>query len=149
MSSVGMPSLPPSAEAPALQPPQIPPPPMSSPTERSHGNGPFPKFVCEQDEVAIDAIVAAANPALLGLLGTAQLPSLGSALHHLGRCKPCAFQRTKGCSNGKDCCFCHLCPPGEKKRRQREKRQDKFSYNDDLMESLCGHDLMERLGGGQ
>merc|ERR1712008_10615 len=50
------------------------------------------------------------------------LPSMGSAGHHLGRCKPCAFVGTKGCSSGTDCRFCHLCEVGEKKRRQKEKK---------------------------
>jgi hypothetical protein len=50
------------------------------------------------------------------------LPSVGSAGHRVGRCKPCAFAGTKGCSSGSDCRFCHLCEVGEKKRRQKEKR---------------------------
>lgn len=50
------------------------------------------------------------------------LPSLGSAGHRLGRCKPCAFVGTKGCNSGADCRFCHLCEAGEKKKRQKEKR---------------------------
>jgi len=50
------------------------------------------------------------------------LPSIGSAGHRLGRCKPCAFAGTKGCNSGTECRFCHLCDVGEKKRRQKEKR---------------------------
>jgi len=53
---------------------------------------------------------------------TEQLPSIGSAGHRLGQCKPCAFMHTKGCSSGADCQFCHICEPGEKQRRQKEKR---------------------------
>ncbi|CAE7247412.1 unnamed protein product [Symbiodinium natans] len=45
--------------------------------------------------------------------------SLGSAGHGTGTCKPCAFFHTKGCSSGKNCTFCHMCPPGEKKRRAK------------------------------
>jgi len=48
------------------------------------------------------------------------LPSLGSA-EHGGNCKPCAFLHTKGCENGKNCIFCHICEPGEKKRRRKDK----------------------------
>mmetsp|Transcript_41283 Transcript_41283/g.127823 ORF Transcript_41283/g.127823 Transcript_41283/m.127823 type:complete len:253 (-) Transcript_41283:31-789(-) len=48
------------------------------------------------------------------------LPSVGSASHFEGRCKPCAFLY-EGCANGTSCKFCHLCPPGELKRRKREK----------------------------
>jgi len=61
---------------------------------------------------------------LPGLLGApvVSLPSAGSAGHFAGRCKPCAFVQAKGCQSGIDCKFCHLCEPGEKKRRLREKK---------------------------
>ncbi|CAE8672864.1 unnamed protein product [Polarella glacialis] len=48
--------------------------------------------------------------------------SLGAVGHSRGECKPCAFFHTKGCDSGKDCEFCHLCPKGEKQRRQKDKR---------------------------
>ena len=51
------------------------------------------------------------------------VPSVGSASHGTGQCKPCAFHHTKGCACGTMCTFCHLCLPGEKKRRQKEKQQ--------------------------
>ena len=51
------------------------------------------------------------------------VPSVGSASHGSGQCKPCAFHHTKGCQCGAMCTFCHLCLPGEKKRRQKEKQQ--------------------------
>jgi len=54
-------------------------------------------------------------------LGSSELPTLGSAGHHMGGCKPCAFAHTKGCENGINCNFCHLCEPGEKKRRQKRR----------------------------
>merc|ERR1712032_4630 len=54
-------------------------------------------------------------------LGSPSLPTVGSATHHLGSCQPCAFLHTKGCMNGVRCTFCHLCEPGEKKRRRKEK----------------------------
>eukprot|EP00403_Amphidinium_massartii_P032099 CAMPEP_0178438082 /NCGR_PEP_ID=MMETSP0689_2-20121128/35373_1 /TAXON_ID=160604 /ORGANISM="Amphidinium massartii, Strain CS-259" /LENGTH=227 /DNA_ID=CAMNT_0020060401 /DNA_START=78 /DNA_END=761 /DNA_ORIENTATION=+ len=49
------------------------------------------------------------------------LPSVGSAGHAAGTCKPCAFFHTKGCRHGTQCEFCHLCDEGEKKRRRRDK----------------------------
>lgn len=55
--------------------------------------------------------------------GSAELPSRGSALHHWGACKPCAFVFAEGCSNAAECQFCHLCEPGEKKRRRKERRK--------------------------
>jgi len=71
--------------------------------------------------------VAASTPATPGLVPQVErcaeeLPSIGSAAHSLLQCKPCAFVNTKGCASGADCIFCHLCEPGEKKRRQKEKR---------------------------
>lgn len=55
--------------------------------------------------------------------GSLELPSLGSLGHSVGDCRPCAFLHTKGCSSGPACKFCHLCGPGERKRRLREKRE--------------------------
>lgn len=55
-------------------------------------------------------------------LGSASLPTIGSAGHAVGDCRPCAFFHTKGCNNGVDCAYCHLCKAGEKKRRMKEHR---------------------------
>eukprot|EP00913_Durusdinium_trenchii_P035736 g33439.t1 len=49
--------------------------------------------------------------------------SSGAEGHGTRECHPCAFYwKEKGCSSGAECNFCHLCDPGEKKRRQKEKR---------------------------
>merc|ERR550525_21235 len=49
--------------------------------------------------------------------------SVGSLYHEKRGCKPCAFVRTdKGCLMAEACLFCHLCPPGEKGRRQKLKK---------------------------
>mmetsp|Transcript_34631 Transcript_34631/g.99806 ORF Transcript_34631/g.99806 Transcript_34631/m.99806 type:complete len:300 (-) Transcript_34631:117-1016(-) len=61
---------------------------------------------------------AAPTPAL----GSEAMPSLGSAKHSSGKCKPCVFVHKTGCENGAVCEFCHLCQPGEKLRRQKERR---------------------------
>jgi hypothetical protein len=50
-------------------------------------------------------------------LGSPECPSIGSLLHLKGECKPCTFFHTRGCENKEDCKFCHLCGPGEKKKR--------------------------------
>merc|ERR1712217_319035 len=56
-------------------------------------------------------------------VGSPEMPTVGSAQHHLGECKPCAFfWKSAGCSNGVDCVHCHLCDAREKKRRQKEKK---------------------------
>lgn len=61
----------------------------------------------------------------ISLTDSLGLWSVGSAGHHVGNCKPCAFlwkdPKQPGCENGRDCEFCHLCPPGEVKRRKKEK----------------------------
>jgi len=54
-------------------------------------------------------------------LGSPEFPTVGSSNHRLGTCKPCAFAHRTGCENGTNCAFCHLCEPGEKKRRQKRR----------------------------
>jgi len=68
-------------------------------------------------------------PAVLTLAGAVEsgspgLPSVGSACHHLGLCKPCDFlhRSSGGCQAGAACKFCHLCGPDENKRRKAVKR---------------------------
>lgn len=70
---------------------------------------------CVQQVVADEAIPSEA----FGM----PFPSKGSLGHYDRNCKPCAFLNTKGCENGYECPFCHLCEPGEKKRRRKEKMQ--------------------------
>lgn len=57
-------------------------------------------------------------------LGSADLPSIGSAGHQQGTCRPCAFfwRPPSSCQNGVFCEYCHMCGPAEKKRRQKEKK---------------------------
>eukprot|EP00930_Biecheleria_cincta_P009203 TRINITY_DN11089_c0_g1_i2.p1 TRINITY_DN11089_c0_g1~~TRINITY_DN11089_c0_g1_i2.p1 ORF type:complete len:335 (-),score=54.53 TRINITY_DN11089_c0_g1_i2:189-1193(-) len=53
---------------------------------------------------------------------TSELPSVGSAGHSAGTCKPCAFLHSKGCTSGQGCQFCHLCGEGEKERRKQMRK---------------------------
>lgn len=55
------------------------------------------------------------------VVGSPQMPSRGSLLHAWGTCKPCAFVFQEGCKNALECQFCHLCEPGERKRRKKER----------------------------
>eukprot|EP00928_Gymnodinium_smaydae_P050055 TRINITY_DN3366_c0_g7_i1.p1 TRINITY_DN3366_c0_g7~~TRINITY_DN3366_c0_g7_i1.p1 ORF type:complete len:362 (+),score=19.61 TRINITY_DN3366_c0_g7_i1:53-1138(+) len=55
-------------------------------------------------------------------LGSDALPTIGSKGHNSGNCKPCAFAHSKGCNNGIQCSFCHLCPPDERKLRKKERK---------------------------
>merc|ERR1711865_168368 len=61
----------------------------------------------------------------ISLTDSLGLWSVGSIGHQVGNCKPCAFlwrdPKQPGCQNGPDCVFCHLCPPGEVKRRKKDK----------------------------
>lgn len=59
----------------------------------------------------------------ISLTDSLGLWSIGSAEHNLGTCKPCAFlwKDEKGCQNGTNCKFCHMCTPGEVKRRKKTK----------------------------
>jgi hypothetical protein len=61
-------------------------------------------------------------PLVAAQLGSLAMETIGSAGHQWGDCKPCAFLHIRGCGAGADCDFCHLCPPGEKKRRAKEKK---------------------------
>merc|ERR1719343_1104898 len=67
-----------------------------------------------------------APPLALALADLVAAPghgSRGSALHHQGTCKPCAFfWKVVGCQSGSDCEFCHLCDADERKRRNKVKR---------------------------
>jgi len=48
--------------------------------------------------------------------------SIGSELHGMGECKPCAwFWRPQGCSNGEECRHCHMCYQGAFKTRKKAK----------------------------
>merc|ERR1719235_2601947 len=68
-------------------------------------------------------------------LGTPALPSIGSLLHHKRECKPCTFFHTRGCENKEDCQYCHLCGPGEKKKRLRAQRAAKRDANAAALEN--------------
>merc|ERR1712137_740420 len=61
-------------------------------------------------------------------------PSPGSKGHFEGLCKPCAFLY-EGCLNDSACDFCHLCPPGELKRRKRNKLAARRKLNSQPSES--------------
>lgn len=81
-------------------------------------------------------------------LGTPALPSIGSLLHHKRDCKPCTFFHTRGCENAEDCQFCHLCGPGEKKKKRlRQQRACKRDANYAALENaravLAAYDAAE------
>merc|ERR1712217_256532 len=61
------------------------------------------------------------------LLGSTDMPTLGSRNHGLGSCTPCAFFRKGRCENGLDCGFCHLCEPGQNSKKRANKGKEKVT----------------------
>jgi len=71
--------------------------------------------------VFLDLSAAIGSPPGLSLV---ECPTVGSADHHLGLCKPCDFVgRGFDCRMGADCKFCHLCGPAERKMRKAQRRK--------------------------
>jgi len=100
------PCMPPAVLASMMQVPPPPPPPME---------------IAPAGSAVLRLSEALPPPELGGPLA----PSIGSLLHHRGGCKPCTFFHTRGCENKETCQFCHLCAPGEKKKRLRAEKRFK------------------------
>jgi hypothetical protein len=63
----------------------------------------------ESSTNAADLDFVAAGMASVDASAQVELPSFGSADHHVGRCKPCHYAHTRsGCSMGKECNRCHF-----------------------------------------
>jgi hypothetical protein len=71
--------------------------------------------------------------------------SIGSRDHGTGKCKPCSFfAKGVSCLNGNACHFCHFCPPGESRRRKKEKtRLRNMIRNQNNSEVLKMHSEMK------
>merc|ERR1711935_703572 len=62
------------------------------------------------------------------------IPSVGSALHSTGQCKPCAwFWKDAGCEWGAECRHCHLCPRGELQCRKKEGQAKARKFKRDVI----------------
>mmetsp|Transcript_16186 Transcript_16186/g.29835 ORF Transcript_16186/g.29835 Transcript_16186/m.29835 type:complete len:182 (+) Transcript_16186:87-632(+) len=62
------------------------------------------------------------------------LPSIGSAKHFLGTCKPCFFSpRKTGCDKGHDCEWCHFSHDKSKRNRLSKAKRHRFQ---DLIEQI-------------
>eukprot|EP00435_Cladocopium_sp_Y103_P015062 s141_g3.t1 len=59
--------------------------------------------------------------------------------HEKGRCDPCVFFTSVGCSKGVGCPYCHL-PHGEVKSTHRPRKQTRDKYKADLQDLLLQHD---------
>lgn len=113
-----------SGQAPSLK--EMPPPP---PAERApqfvvpESVPPLPTGSRDKDaaDLPVPVKLAQALQEQEPAVGSPEVPTQGSRDHRLGKCRPCAFFHTKGCANGVECEFCHLCDSGEKKRRARQR----------------------------
>jgi hypothetical protein len=92
---------------------------------------------CLSSGVQVLEAADASRTELQPVLGSPQMPSRGSALHRFGACKPCAFMYQDGCKNDVNCHFCHLCEPGEKKRRKKDRQAVKRE-----LKEVCQQELM-------
>jgi hypothetical protein len=91
-----------------LEPSLIPPPPLMQ----------ADSCVLSQ---AVSYWSVQATPLSQAVSAEGAAPSVGSAGHYSGQCKPCVHFHKKGCRNGTQCPFCHLCDADEVKRRQSRK----------------------------
>jgi len=69
--------------------------------------------------------------------------SVGSELHHIGECRPCAWNcRPGGCVQGASCTFCHLCEQGalrqRRKQLERYRKLDRQARRGDSTEQMQG-----------
>lgn len=88
----------------------------------TNANGSFPMAVQIPNVAAGEQFFEELPSPMSVKLSPPVLPSLGSSLHKVGKCRPCAwFWKPQGCQNGQECAHCHLCPVEEIKSRKRVK----------------------------
>eukprot|EP00928_Gymnodinium_smaydae_P050146 TRINITY_DN3374_c0_g1_i1.p1 TRINITY_DN3374_c0_g1~~TRINITY_DN3374_c0_g1_i1.p1 ORF type:complete len:325 (-),score=39.95 TRINITY_DN3374_c0_g1_i1:348-1322(-) len=90
----------------------------------AHQYGQHQFYQQEVEPVAIPSIGSLAEtvaiPSTDTLAESVPIMSVGSLAHQSGSCRPCAFVHSKGCMNGAQCTYCHLCSPQERKVRRKE-----------------------------
>jgi hypothetical protein len=127
---------------------QLPPPPAPpAPMDVSRPPMPAPPSSSPGDDDDYDCDDGEDDYNVNGVLVT-DPPTRGSMNHGVGRCKPCAFVHTKGCGNGFECPFCHLCAPGEKKKRRKEKLEARRTMRE-MRQAFSLDFLRMRRGSGQ
>jgi len=99
-----------------------------APTHRFSTTESGSELDCESTDVPASGQSSTDGPSFLSRTASTpsspreQFPSDGSALHLTGQCRPCGwFWKPEGCKNGTECGHCHLCEPGESKKRKRAK----------------------------
>jgi len=130
-----------------LPPPPAPPAPMAVPGPQL----PAPPTSSAGAEEADDYDTDYEDELGTFVPASQNAPTRGSLNHGVGRCKPCAFVHTKGCGNGFECPFCHLCAPGEKKKRRKDKLEARRTMREFRQAfSYGGSDFMRmQRGSGQ
>lgn len=124
---------PPTQRAPEFLPPQHMPPPPPAAAQEDGAETPVPLRLAQ----------VFPEPEL----GSPELPTVGSRGHRLGTCRPCAFLYTKGCANNTECDFCHLCEPGEKKRRSKQRQSDRRDAKQHIPSTAYAPPFMPVMGG--
>mmetsp|Transcript_62199 Transcript_62199/g.161315 ORF Transcript_62199/g.161315 Transcript_62199/m.161315 type:complete len:171 (+) Transcript_62199:306-818(+) len=124
-----------------LSPPPPPPPQLPPALEEAEVPPPPEAPAAAPDAQKVSLADALPEPEL----GSSDMPTVGSRNHRLGNCKPCAFLHTKGCKNGQECPFCHLCERGEKKRRQKEKWQQQQHQQQQVQHHQLQHHFHQQV----
>jgi len=77
----------------------------------------------DEDEIGADGDIMKVQQPTLHSNGPQR--SVGSELHNIGQCTPCAFYcfKKQGCGKGVECAFCHMAHTSNKKLRQQEWRK--------------------------
>merc|ERR1719217_592624 len=84
----------------------------------------LPEPETKQKALSQPKLIKAVHAEFSKLDTAAELPSIGSAMHYIGMCKPCIFLHgKKGCENGSRCLHCHSCTARETKKRRKQMKQ--------------------------
>lgn len=98
---------------------------MAKPSEQAQAPAAYAQMqpAMQQPPAEVPAVWADMQPdSSEGYAPGAQSAAEGNRLHGSGQCNPCAWHhKTQGCQLGSACTYCHLCPPGELKRRKKAK----------------------------
>eukprot|EP00439_Symbiodinium_sp_Y106_P080839 s755_g19.t1 len=77
-------------------------------------------------EISMPASPSSQSPCVLELQAMLEdpvpFPSIGSAKHYIGLCKPCDFSCRSSCRFGYECAFCHICGPTQSRQWKKQKK---------------------------
>lgn len=84
---------------------------------------PFDLSDAPEARVSSKPVLELASSLMGPVVGSPECPSVGSAGHKHGLCRPCDFVHRNSCRTGAACKFCHLCGPVENRMRKKEKQR--------------------------